>query len=283
MELIIKNKNIREGLSRLIVHLVLITMGLLFMLPFIWMVSTSLKPNTQIFTRVPVIIPDPVKWSNYPDAVNYIPMARYFFNTMKIMFFCVIGITISCPLAGYGFSKIKWPGRDIVFIIVLATMMLPQQVRMIPLFILFSKAGWVNTHLPLIVPAFFGNAFYIFLLRQFFMTLPDDLRDAAKIDGCSEFGIFSRVMLPLAKPAVATILLFEIMFVWHDFLRPLIYLNGQEMYTLALGLQQYFTLHGAEWGLMMAAATLFTLPIIIIFFFAQRQFIEGISMTGMKG
>ena len=178
---------------------------------------------------------------------------------------------------------LRWRGRNVLFIIVIATMMLPFQVRMIPLYILFARIGWLNSFLPLIVPNFFGNAFYIFLMRQFMMTLPKELDDAARIDGASEWGIFWRVAVPLSKPAILTVAIFEIIHTWHDFIGPLVYLRHPTKYTLSIGLRLYFTQYGAEWGLLMAAAAMFTIPMVIFFFFAQRSFIEGITLTGLKG
>ncbi len=202
---------------------------------------------------------------------------------MYYSFWGTVGALVSNVFIAYGFSRVRWPGRDIVFVFVISTMMLPFQVRMIPLYILFAKLGWLNTLLPLIIPIFFGNAFYIFMLRQFMLTLPTELDDAARIDGCNELGIFWRIVLPLSRPAIITVAIFELLHTWNDFLGPLIYLRNPESYTLAIGLKLYFTQYGAEWALLMAAATMFTLPMVIIFFIAQRTFIEGIALTGIKG
>ena len=270
-------------IGQAVVLLVLSFMGILFILPFFWMLSSSLKTNTQLFVFPPVWFPWPPNWPNFKNAVTMIPFLTYFRNTLTLVFFNVIGIMFSCTLVGYGFGRIKWPGREIIFYLVLSTMLIPFFLRIIPLFILYRKIGWIDTLFPLFVPAFGGNPFYIFIMKEFFGTIPAELTDAGRIDGCNEFGIFWRIIIPLAKPALATIVLFEVMFVWHDFLRPLIYLNSQDNYTLALGLQQFFTLYGAEWGALMAAASLITIPIVVVFFFAQRTFIEGIHLTGLKG
>jgi multiple sugar transport system permease protein len=266
-----------------IVLLILSFMAVLFILPFFWMLSSSLKINAQLFMFPPVWIPNPIHWPNFKNAVTMIPFLTYFRNTIFLVVMNIIGIAFSCTLVGYGFGRIRWPGRQIVFYLVLSTMLVPFFLRIIPLFILYRKLHWIDTFFPLFVPAYFGNPFYIFIMKEFFGTIPDELTDAGRIDGCNEFGIFRRVILPLTKPAVATIVLFEMMFVWHDFIRPLIYLNSQENYTLALGLQQFFTLYGAEWGPLMAAASLITIPIVVAFFFTQRTFIEGIHLTGLKG
>ncbi|KEZ54456.1 carbohydrate ABC transporter permease [Metabacillus indicus] len=264
-------------------HSVLIIMSVFFLVPFIWMLSTSLKDQTQIFTFPPEWLPSPLKWSNYQDAIEYIPFFTYLKNTVVITVFSTIGAVITCPLVAYGFAKLKFKGSNVLFIITIAVMMIPGQVTMIPLFILFEKLGWVGSPLPLIVPVFFGVPFYIFLLRQFFLGLPDTLMDAARIDGAGEFRIYWQIMLPLAKPAVLAVGLFQFMGSWTDFLGPLLYLTDEASYTLSLGLQQFQSQRGTEWGLMMAVSTLMTLPIILLFFFLQKTFIKGITFSGIKG
>jgi multiple sugar transport system permease protein len=262
---------------------VLLGVGLFFALPFYWLVSTALKPDAQIFQMPPVWIPRPALWENYPKALRYIPFAQYTWNTLKICALSVLGTVLSCSLVAYSLAKIRWRGRELVFYSLIATMILPGQVTMIPTFAIFKWLGWIGTPLPLVVPPFFGGAFSIFLLRQFFLTIPYELSDAAKIDGCSEFGIYHRIVLPLAKPALATVGLFTFIGAWNDFLGPLLYLNDERTYTLSLGLQRFVSQHGAEWAMLMAASTLMTLPIIVIFFFAQRTFIQGVTLTGIKG
>ncbi|HHY97716.1 MAG TPA: carbohydrate ABC transporter permease [Firmicutes bacterium] len=269
--------------ERGIVYLALIAMGIIFILPFFWLVSTSLKPDDQLFKFPPIWIPKPIMWGNYPRALTYIPFWLYLKNTLIIAIPSTLGLLISSSVVAYGFSRIKWPGRDAVFFLAICTMMLPYQVTMIPLFIVFRNLGWVGTFKPLIIPSFFGGAFYIFLLRQFYMTLPMELSDAARIDGCSEFGIYSRIILPLSKPALATVGLFSFMGHWNDFLAPLIYLEDDTKYTLALGLQQFQRQFGMEWGMLMAMSVVISLPIIVLFFFTQRTFVQGIALTGMKG
>ncbi len=275
-------RRLRKMASTWAAHIILLTTGVSFLLPFIWMISTSLKGQRQIFVWPPVWIPNPTVWSNYLEAVTVVPFFVYLKNTMVIAVWNVVGILLSCPLVAYGLSRIRWPGRDVLFIIVLSTMMLPYEVTMIPLFMIFNSLGWVGSFKPLIVPAFFGAPFFIFLLRQFFMTIPFDLSDAATIDGCSEFGILWYVVLPLAKPALATVALFTFIANWQDFLGPLIYLRDDSQFTLSLGLQHFLGLHGAEWAKLMAASTLMILPIVIIFFLTQRTFIEGITFSGIK-
>lgn len=272
----------KKHISRNAAHIVLIVASFFFMIPFLWMVSTSLKPLDQVFTFPPEWIPKPVQWSNYIDAMNYIPFFTYLKNTIIITLFSTLGAVISCPIVAYSFAKLKWPGRNILFMITIGVMMIPGQVTMIPLFLLFEKLGLVGTPYPLIIPAFFGIPFYIFLLRQFFMGLPDSLREAAKIDGAGEFRIYWQIMLPLAKPAVLAVGLFQFMASWTDFIGPLLYLTDSVQYTLSLGLQQFQSQKGSEWGLMMAVSTMMTLPVIILFFFLQKTFIKGITFSGIK-
>jgi multiple sugar transport system permease protein len=264
-------------------HLLLLMVGVLFFFPFAWLISSSLKTPRQIFIFPPQWIPDPVRWQNYPDALSAVPVLRYFANTMVISLGVVTGTVLSCSVCAYSFSRIRWPGRDGVFLLVLGTMMLPFQVTMIPVYILFHRLGWVGTYLPLIVPAFFGSPFFIFLLRQFFMTIPMELSDAARIDGCSEPGIFWRIILPLAKPALATTMLLSFLWTYTDYLGPLIYLTKPESYTLSIGLASFVGMNIQKWELIMAAATMFTVPTLILYFFTQKTFIQGIQTTGLKG
>ncbi len=237
-----------------------------------------------------VRVPPVWRWENYVRAITYkaeelgyIPFVRYGRNTLYIAILSVIGVVLSNALVAYGFARIDWPGRNIAFAVTIATMMIPFPVLMVPVYVLFKNLGWVGTPKPLWVPAFFGGAFNIFLLRQFFMSIPFELSDAAKIDGCSEFRIFREIILPLAKPALAVVALFHFMHVWNDFLGPLIYLTDQRTYTLAYGLQAYQSQHGGtQWPLLMAASTVVVLPVIVLFFLAQKTFIQGITVTGMK-
>ena len=264
-------------------HTLLICSSVVFILPIFWMVSTSLKVNKQIFTFPPTWTPHPLMWSNYLRAVKYIPFFLYLGNSLFVVSISILVTICSCTIVAYGFSRIRWTARDVVFILVLATMMLPYQVILIPQYLIFVRLGWVGTFRPLWVPYCFGNAFFVFLLRQFFMTIPFELGDAAKIDGCSEFGIFLKIILPLCKPALVTVALFSFVWRWNDFLAPLVYLTDESKYTLALGLQQFQSQVDTEWALVMSVATLMTLPVIVLFFFAQKTFIQGISVTGIKG
>ncbi len=316
----------------------LIAASLLFLAPFAWMVSTSLKHESRIFSKPgepPQWIPRTdrldahgnqlvryqnqtavnvdrnadgtytldlnglhvtataddfvvqqevaLHWENYVEAFRIIDFPRNLRNTLFVCFTVVIGTVLSCSLVAYSFSRIEWPGRDLCFILVLATMMLPYQVMLIPLFVLYKNLGWTGTFKPLIVPAFLGTPFYIFLLRQFFMGIPQDLSAAARIDGCSEFGIYARIIMPLSKPALATTALFMFLFQWGDFLNPLVFLQDDRQYTLALALQQFQSQHESLWGPLMAMSTVITVPVIVLFFLTQRTFIQGITLTGLKG
>lgn len=272
----------KKRIQVVLAQICLILASAFFIIPFLWMVSTSLKEISQVFTSPPEWIPRPFNWRNYVEAIEYIPFFTYLKNTVLITVLSTLGVIISCPLVAYSFAKLEWRGRDSLFMITIAVMMIPGQVTLIPLFLLFNKMGWVGTPLPLIVPAFFGAPFSIFLLRQFFKGLPDTLRDAAKIDGASEFRIYWQIMMPLAKPAILAVGLFQFMGSWTDFMGPLIYLTNEGQYTLSLGLQQFQSQMGTEWGLMMAVSTMMTFPIIVLFFFLQKTFIQGITFSGIK-
>lgn len=260
-----------------------IAVALLFLAPLIWMVSSSLKPNYQVLESPPRLLPHPVQWSNYPAALTYVPFGRYALNTLLIAALTIVGHVLSCTMVAYGFARLQAPGKKALFLVLLATMMLPYPVTMVPIYIGFSKLGWVNSFLPLIVPAFFGSPFYIFLLRQFFSTLPPDLEDAARVDGASTMQILWRVILPISRPAMATVAIFSFQASWNDFLPPLIYLHDQAKYTISLGLNFFRSSYDVRWGYLMAAALVTMLPVVIIFFIAQRQFIRGIALTGLKG
>lgn len=262
----------------------LVLFSLFFILPWVWMISTSLKNPNELAIWPPIWIPHPVRWDNYLQAFQTAQLGQYFLNTLYIAIPSVIGAVASNSIAAYGFSRVKWIGRDIVFGIVLGTLILPGFVTFIPLYIIFHRLGWINTYLPLIVPGFLGNPFFIFLLRQFFMGLPAELSDAARVDGCSEFGIFWRIILPLAKPALAVVALFQFIGSWNDYFGPLIYLSDKALYTISLGIANMQSSYGfMNFAWIMAATVMSVVPIIILFFFAQRTFIEGIALTGLKG
>jgi multiple sugar transport system permease protein len=258
--------------------------ALFFILPWVWMVSTSLKNPQELVVWPPIWIPHPIRWDNYVQAFNQADLGMYLFNTLRVALPSVFGAVLSNALVAYGFSRVRWPGRDAVFAIVLATLILPGFVTFIPLYIIFSRLDWINTYLPLIVPVFLANPFFIFMLRQFFMGLPVELSDAAKVDGASELQIFWKIILPLAKPALAVVALFQFIGSWNDYFGPLIYLNDKELFTVTLGIANMRGTYGfMNYAWIMAATVITVLPIVILFFFAQRTFIEGIALTGLKG
>lgn len=272
-----------ESVHHVVVYVLLFGGAFVLMIPFVWMLSTSLKKPGAVFIFPPEWIPDPFVWSNYPKAWNYVPFTLFLKNTLIITGISVLAVTLTSSLVGYSFARLRWVGRDQMFLIVLATMMLPSHVTMIPVFAIWKQLGFVDTFVPLIMPAFFGGAFNIFLMRQFFMTLPLELDDAAKIDGCGVLGIFWRIMVPLSKPVIGTVAIFQFLYQWNAFLGPLIYLNSEKRYTLALGLQLFRGQYETQWELLMAASMIVMLPVLIIYFFAQRYFVQGIVFTGVKG
>jgi multiple sugar transport system permease protein len=269
--------------QKIITHVVLIALSLIFIIPFFWMVTGSLKVDSQLSAFPIVWFPDPVTLEHYIYGLTVVPFGLYVINTLVICLFSVIGAVFSCSFVAYGLSKINWPLRTPLFVIILGTTMVPFYVTMVPLFSLFRTLGWVNTYLPLIVPHFLGVPLYIFLLRQFFMTIPNELLEAARIDGANELRIFWSVILPLSKPALATVALFQFLNSWSDFLAPLIYLSDTSKYTVSLGLSFFQGQYSTEFGALMAASTVIVIPVVILFFFAQKTFIQGITLTGVKG
>ena len=279
----VQRHRIRKAAKSFVTHLVLLTGSFFFVAPLIFLVSTSLKASRQIAKWPPDLIPDPFIWQNYTDVFIYAPFGQYLLNTLFLIIPTIFGAAITSALAAYAFARLRAPGKNVIFMVLLSTMMLPGVVTLIPQYILFAKIGWVGSFKPLIVPVLFGNAFYIFLMRQFFTTLPRDLEDAALIDGCGYLQIFWSIILPLAKPVMATVTIFAFMGGWNEYFGPLIYLAEKSQYTLTLGLQVFVSQHSTEWGLLMAASTMMVVPIILLFFFAQKQFVQGIMLTGMKG
>jgi multiple sugar transport system permease protein len=273
---------LRRGVLPFFTYLVLGIIAIFFALPFLWMISTSLKSGPETFASPPHLIPEVWVWSNYSAAINYVPFGLYFLNSLIVCVASVVGTVLSCSLVAFSLARICWWGRTPLFIVVLATMMLPFQVTMIPLFIIFRNLGWIGTYAPLIVPTYFGNGFFIFLIRQFFLTIPEDLLDAARIDGASLLRIYWQIMLPLSLPVLATVGLFTFLSAWNDFLGPLIYLTKEEMWTLAIGLRGFQTQHGWKWELLMAAAVIFTIPTMALYFMVQHFFVRGIVTTGLK-
>jgi ABC-type glycerol-3-phosphate transport system permease component len=271
-----------HGTQLIIRYLLLCLAALLFLLPLYWMIASSLKPEYDIFAQPPVWWPTPPQWQNYTKALTELPFDRYAFNTLIIATGAVIGHVFSCTLVAYGFARLRAPGKRLLFIILLATLMLPYPVVMIPQYIIFSELDWVNSFKPLIVPTFFGNAFFIFLLRQFFLQIPPDLEDAAHMDGANLLQIIWYIIVPISRPAIATVAIFTFQFAWNDFLAPLIYLQDQSHYTLMLGLSFFRSSFEVNWAYLMAASLSVAAPVVILFFFTQREFIAGISLGGVK-
>ncbi|HET6249015.1 MAG TPA: carbohydrate ABC transporter permease [Tepidisphaeraceae bacterium] len=273
-------------------HGLLIFVCIGFLIPFLWMVSTSLKTIDKVMSDHPTFIPHPFAWENYKAVLTHPSMHFLLFarNTLIVAILSVAGNLVSSALAAYAFARIRFRGRGILFALMLSTMMIPFPVVMVPLFTIFHWLGshhmgqWLGTYKPLWVPYWFGTAFSIFLLRQFFITVPDELSEAARIDGCTELGIFLRIILPMAKPALAVVSLFTFMYVWNDFLGPLVYLQDEDQYTLTLGLQSFQSAHGGtDFHYLMAASVLVIAPVVVLFFLTQKTFIQGIATTGMKG
>jgi multiple sugar transport system permease protein len=269
--------------ARLAVYAALVALSIIFITPFVWMISTSLKTGPSSIASPPQWIPDPFVWSNYPTALRKINFLVALRNTLIYALPAVVGTVLSCSLVAYGFARIRWPGRDIVFLLLLGTMMLPGQVTFIPLYVIFARLGWVGTFLPLIIPTFLGNPFFIFLLRQFFLGIPSELSDAARIDGAGELHILTRVIIPLSVPALITVGLFTFIDKWTDFFGPLVYLQDPALQPLSLALQTFQSAHKTDWPQSMAASVVITAPLVVIYFLAQRKFIEGITLTGIKG
>jgi len=278
------------GLSpaqRFLAHTALLLLCLPALLPLFWMVSTSLKPETQIFDHsgtfgLANLIPHPAQWNNYPKALEAVPFEIYLKNTLFLCAFTVIGAVSSSSLVAYGFARLDFRGKTPLFLLMISTIALPAQVTMVPVFTLFRWLHWYGTYLPMIVPSFCGVPFYIFLLTQFYRNLPMELAEAARVDGASEWRIYWQIMLPLSRPALATCALFQFLGTWNDFLGPLIYINDPNRYTLAYGLQQLLSTHGGEWASLMADSTIFVLPVVVLFFFTQKTFVQGIATTGSK-
>ena len=260
------------------VHIVLTLVAIIFVFPMLWMLSTSLKPIEQTMALPPTWLPWPAQWHNYIDAWHYIPFAKYTLNTLIVCGLSVVGMTFSSAVVAYAFTRLEWPGRELVFGLVLATMMVPFPVTMVPLYGVFKALGWIGTLKPLWAPAFFANAFNIFMVRQFFLRVPKNLGEAMSLEGASEWRILWDVYVPLSKPALAVVALFQFSFAWNDFLGPLLFLSDQNTFTLSLGLQQFQSQHGGtQWHLLMAASVLTVLPMLVLFFFTQKTFLAGIG------
>lgn len=278
--------NLRNGEFwwRALIWVILVLGSVVMIMPFLWLLSSSFKPENDIFIFPPKWIPDPWRPQNYVDALTYKPFNIYITNTLIIVALNLVAVLFTSSLCAYGFARIKFWGRDFWFVLVLSTMMVPYFVLMVPQFVIFSRLGWIDSFKPLTIPIFFGGgAFNIFLLRQFFRTLPEELADAARIDGCSEFRIYWNIMLPLAKPALAAVAIFTFLNGWNDFIGPLLYINSPEKFTVAIGLATFRSVMRTRYDLLMAASSAMILPVIVLFFFAQRYFIQGVVLSGLKG
>lgn len=274
----------QQLLSQMLLYLVLTLLGMVMLMPLLWLLSTSLKARGLEFTFPPQWIPEPAVWGNYYEALTILPFGRFFFNTVWITLLSTIGALISSSMVAFGFARIPFPGRRPLFMLLLSTLMLPYVVTLIPSFLLFKYLRWLDTFLPLIIPSFFGGgAFFVFLMRQFYATIPTDLDEAAEMDGAGYFRIWWSILLPLSRPVMATVVIFSFIWNWNDFLGPLIYINSMENFTLALGLAGFRSQHSARWNLLMAASTVVLIPVLVIFFAAQRYFIRGIVTSGLSG
>ena len=276
----------RRSLSRqdvagkTLAYVLLITVTILIAGPLVWMLSSSLRHLDQMMTIPIRWFTWPLVWGNYPRALTEIPFFRELANTLFLSIATSVGATISASMAAYALSRLQWPGRQGVFLLLIGTMFLPGAVTLIPTYLIFRDLGWVGTYLPLIVPSFLAPAFATFLLRQFFLTIPTSLNDAGRVDGASEWTIFSRILMPVTVPAIGTVAVLTFVATWTDYLNPLIYISSPQQYTLSLGLSAFLGQHSANWNLLMAAGVVFTLPLIVLFFFGQRFFLRGLVLSG---
>lgn len=276
-------KSKKQYVDLTIVYVLLIMISFIYILPFIWTVSTSFKADSELLDYPPSFFPKSPSPDNYVKAVNRFPFFKYFVNSMIITLGNVIGVLISAPLVAYGFSKIKWKAQNVFFILMLSTTMIPGAVTMVPTFLIFKHLNWLDSYLPLIVPAILGGGtMNVFLIRQFFLSIPNDIIEAAKIDGANDFTIYMKIMLPLSKPVLSIVSLFTFIGSWNNYMGPLIYITSEEKFPLALGMPMFMSRYGTYWNQAMAAATLTLLPTIIFFIFVQKYLIEGIKLSGMK-
>lgn len=278
-----RRKRNSEIIQRILIYGLLLAGSIVFILPFLWMVSTSLKPSQEVFTFPPNLIPSRIVWQNYIDGWTILPFGTFLTNSLIVTTANVLGNLISCSLVAFGFARLRARGREFLFILVLATLMIPREVTIVPTFVLFSRVGLVNSLWPLILPAWFGYPFFIFLLRQFFMSIPRDLDEAARIDGASIWQVFTQIILPLSRPALATVAIFAFIGNWNNLLDPLIYIRSQELYTLALGLNLFRGQNFTAYNQLMAVSILTLLPVLVVFFVAQKLFVQGVALTGMGG
>ncbi len=270
-------------LEQFILYIILLALAAAFVIPFVFLFLGSFKESSELFRTPFQWLPDHFQFKNYKEIFTAIPFFKYLKNTLIIVVFNVIGSLISSSFIAYGFARLRWPHRDKVFMIVLVTMILPFQVTMVPLFLMFTKMGWIGTFLPLTVTCFFGNPFYIFLMRQFFLSIPEELTESARIDGAGEFRIYATMIIPLAKPVLATVAIFAFIRTWNDFIGPLVFLADDDLYTLSLAAQLLRSNLDPRWHVLLALGVVMILPVLLIFFLLQKYFIEGVAMSGIKG
>ncbi len=281
---VVHGRSTRVYAGRALQYSVMSALSMIFMIPLLWMISSSLKQQGEVFAYPPIWIPSPLQWGNYVEALQRAPLLLWLRNTATITLFTIIGNVLSSSLVAFGFARLRFPGKNALFVLLLSTMMLPEIVTLIPRFIMFRSIGWVDTFLPLIVPSFFGGGAYnIFLMRQYYMTIPRDFDEAARMDGASNFMIWRRILLPLSTPVLIAITIFSFVAHWNDFLNPLIYLFSENKKTLALGLRAFINPLDASWHISMAASMFIVVPIMILFFVGQRYFIRGVVMSGIQG
>jgi len=277
------NRRVQGFLGQTVAHLFMLILSLVFLIPLFWMISTALKTRAQTWLFPPEWIPNPVVWENFPRVFAVVPFLTYLQNTLLIVGWNTLGAVFSTALVAFGFARLRFPGRDFLFMLLIATLMIPYQVTLIPTFVLFKLLGWINTYLPLTVPAFTGSAFFIFLMRQYLMSIPFELDDAARIDGCNTFQVLFYILLPLCVPPLAIVVVFTFIGTWSDFLGPLLYLNENEKYTIALGLNLLRGRHETDYNLLMAGSLMTVLPTLVLYFLAQNKLIGGIASVGLKG
>ena len=273
----------KKTISKIVIYIIISLVATLYVFPFFWLIRSSFMTSAEIFAMPMRWLPRQFRYTNFTEALSAFPFVLFFRNTMIIVLLNVIGNILSSSFAAFGYARIEFPGRDFFFALIISTLMIPWAVLLIPQFIIWQRLGFFNTFVPLTLPAFFLNGFFIFLIRQFINTIPRDYDEAARIDGAGYLSIYARIIMPMLKPALATVGVFSFMWSWNDFLGPLIYLRNRDLLTLALGLRQFMSYYSNEWHYLMAASSVIIIPMIILFFFAQRYFIEGISFSGLKG
>jgi multiple sugar transport system permease protein len=274
---------VRRLLSSGLIYLVMTTLAFIFMIPLLWMLSTSFKARWEVFAWPPQWIPETFHWENYVQAFTLYPLGRFMLNSAFLVLVNIIGELIAVPLVAYGFARLRFPGKNILFLIMLGTMMLPGHIKLIPLFAIYNRLGWIDTYWPLVVPAFFGSPFFIFLMVQYMRTIPRDLDEAALIDGAGFWTILYRVVLPLCRPPLIIVLVFTFLWTWNEFMHPLIFLNSFDLFPIQVGLAFFRGRYSVEWNLFMAATLVSLIPILILYFFSQKQLIGGIASVGLKG